>query len=37
MKKVVSLLMTLIMIMSLAATAFAEGDIVLEAKNATLN
>ncbi|MBQ2941159.1 MAG: hypothetical protein IJD97_02875 [Clostridia bacterium] len=37
MKKVVSLLLTLMMIMSLAATAFAEGEVTLEAKNATLN
>ncbi len=37
MKKIVSLLLTLIMLMSMATIAFADGDITLEAKNATLN
>ena len=36
MKKIVSLLLTLMMIMSLVATAFAEGDVVLEAKTTKL-
>ncbi len=37
MKKMTALLLTLVMLLSMATTVFADGDITLEAKNATLN